>query len=255
MSGKGLIAALIAALLALLAALAPAMAQGVVFTNSDPLVVIHSTFTGRTITLFGNVESGQGAVPDYGYYDVIITLRGPTGNRIVRAKERQLGMILNSDAATYRVLPGYYAVLSSRPFGSFLSEDRAAEPQFSLLGMAAASRMEPDQEAFDAELVRLMQRAGLFLAAERGVTFHSRTAFSTRIPLPSIVPNGVYTAQAFVVARGEIVATTTTSFVVRTEGFERFVSRSAQAQPFFYGLAAVLIAIATGWIGGVLFKR
>lgn len=241
-------------LAALAATLGAAQAQGVVFANSDPQVIIHSNFTGQTLTLFGNIEAGTGDVPETGPYDVIVLVRGPANDRIVRVKERQLGIVLNADEAIYRRLPAYYTVLASRPFDVILNEEARADHRLNLAGLASQAR-ESGDAAFDAELIRLMANAGLFLESERGVTFLSRTTFATRIPLPSSIPNGLFVARALVIANGEIVAETTTNFTVRTEGFERFVARAARNDPLFYGLATVLIAIGTGWIGGVLFKR
>lgn len=100
-----------------------------------------------------------------------------------------------------------------------------------------------------------MTDVGLFHRNARGVSFLSPTTFSTRVPLPSHVPNGLFVAQAFVISTEGVAASTVTRFTVRTEGFERFVARSAQASPLPYGIATVIIAIATGWVGGVLFKR
>lgn len=85
-----------------------------VLANSDPVVTIHSTFTGQSITLFGNIEPGTGSVPQTGPYDVVILVRGPATDRIVRKMERQFGIMLNAEQAVYRGLPSYYAVISSR---------------------------------------------------------------------------------------------------------------------------------------------
>lgn len=233
-----------------------AMAQGVVFANSDPLVTIHSNFTGQTMTLFGNVEAGQGGVPATGAYDIIVLVRGPASDRIVRGRERQFGIMLNASEAVYRRLPGYYAVISSRPLDTILAEDVSADPQLSLAGLVAQTRQGGAvDDGLDAETIRLMSEAGLFIKSERGVSFLSNTTFATRLPLPSSVPNGLFVARAIVVANGEIVSENITSFTVRTEGFERFVARAARNNPLLYGLATVLLALATGWMGGVLFKR
>ena len=37
------------------------------------------------------------------------------------------------------------------------------------------------------------------------------------------------------------------------EGFERFVELFAQQQSFFYGVLAVCLSVAMGWIAGRLF--
>ena len=251
MSAPLFIARLLIALAAIAVAGTGARAQGVVFANSDPLVTIHSTFTGQTMTLFGNVEPPAGEGP----FDVIMVVRGPASDRIVRLKDRQMGVMLNSQEAVYRRLPGYYAVLSSQPVPQILPQEQAADSRLSLQAMVASTRTSGSGETFDSELVRLMVGAGLFQSSVRGVTFLSPTTFAARIPLPASVPNGLFIAQALVVSGGEVVATGTTNFTVRTEGFERFVARTANGQPLIYGIAAVLIALATGWLGGLLFRR
>lgn len=111
MRGQGAIGVLFAALCALMLLPVPAQGQGVVFATSDPLVTIHSTFTGQVLTLFGNIEPGQAGVPETGPYDIVIVVRGPASDRVVRVRERQFGMVLNADQASYRRLPGYYAFL------------------------------------------------------------------------------------------------------------------------------------------------
>lgn len=115
---------LVIALAALIVAGSGARAQGVVFANSDPLVTIHSTFTGQTMTLFGNVEPPAGEGP----FDVIMVVRGPASDRIARLKDRQMGVMLNSQEAVYRRLPGYYAVLSSQPVPRSCPRSRPATP-------------------------------------------------------------------------------------------------------------------------------
>ncbi|WP_421953249.1 TIGR02186 family protein [Pelagibacterium sp.] len=250
---KSLLALLVAIVVALLTQ-GPARGQGVVFANSDPVVTIHSTFAGQTITLFGNIEPGRGDVPEMGPYEAVILVRGPATDLIVREKERQFGIMLNADQAVYRRLPGYYAVLSSRPVRDAASDATRQDPLLSLRRLAEISRVE-GSSAFDPELMRLMTQSNSFLTADRGVNFLSPTTFSARIHLPSSVPNGPFVARVLVLANGEIVGSSTTGFLVRTEGFERFVARTASSQPLIYGLAAVIIAIATGWMGGVLFRR
>ena len=36
---------------------------------------------------------------------------------------------------------------------------------------------------------------------------------------------------------------------------ERFLELAATQQPALYGIACVLLAIGTGWLGGVVFRR
>ena len=121
--------------------------------------------------------------------------------------------------------------------------------------MAAGQRAEADDQAFDGEFARLMGTAGRSSMAERGVAMLSLSAFSVRVPIASNATNGLYLARAFVVANGEIIGEGTTRYTVRTQSFERYVADLARSNPPLYGLATILIALGTGWLGGVLFRR
>lgn len=250
-------ARLLLALLFAVFAFASARGQTVVTATSDPTIWIHPTFTGETITLFGNIEpDATGALPP-GPYDVVVVIRGPVADRVVRRSTRQFGLILNSDYALYRNLPSFYRVLSSRPLSALADGEALDTNMLTLEGLAAATLVESngEPEIFSAELVRLMEQEGLFAADARGVQFLSPTFFSARVALPANVPNGNYLARTLVFSDGELVAQRASRFFVRTEGFERFLAESARDMPLPYGLATVLVAIFTGWLGGVLFRR
>lgn len=241
----------------LIAAAGSARAQSLIFGSSDPTISIHSNFAGETITLFGNVEpSVDGALPE-GSYDVIFVVRGPVEERVVRRKERQLGIMLNSDHALFTGLPSFYRVLSSRPIEDILAPEIIAERNLTAMDQAELALTESTGNVamFERELVRLMSEANLFRTDERGVAFLSPTFFTARVVLPANVPTGIFLAQALLVQDGEIVAQGAQRFFVQTSGFERFLGEAAIDQPLLYGLACVALALMTGWLGGVLFRR
>ncbi|GLQ08291.1 hypothetical protein GCM10007913_02230 [Devosia yakushimensis] len=245
------------ALVTLLAGLcAPALAQdqiNVVFTNSDPVVAVHSNFRGQAVTLFGNIETPPKNAG--GAFSVIVLVQGPTADWRVQEKRRQLGLVLNSASARYDRVPSYYAILTSSPLEQIANADVLAQPRLRFAGLVDERRAQSDAPAYDAEFVRLMLKSGHFLQADRGVVMLSPTAFSVRVPIASDVINGPYLARALIVRDGEIVAETTTRFTVRTQGFERYVAEAARGNPVVYGLATIMLALATGWLGGVLFRR
>lgn len=232
-------------------------AQSLVFGTSDPTISIHSNFAGETITLFGNVEPSVDGVAPSGSYDVVMVVRGPVAERVVRRKSRQLGIMLNADYALYSGLPSFYRVVSSRPLQTILPSDIIEERRMTLDALARAALEETSGNVamFDSELVRLMEEASLFSTDERGVAFLSPTFFAARVGLPANVPNGIFLAQTFVVQNGEIVAERAQRFFVQKSGFERFIGEAATDQPLLYGLACVALALFTGWMGGVLFRR
>ena len=54
---------------------------------------------------------------------------------------------------------------------------------------------------------------------------------------------------------GQIIARKSEGFAVRKIGFERFLALASVQQPLLYGIVCVILALFTGWLGGVLFKR
>ena len=245
-------------LLMVLALMSCAMAAAqdqldVVFLNSDPVVAVHSNFRGQTVTLFGSIEPEEQA--QSGPYSVVILVQGPSADWVVREKERRGGLVLNGASALYTRAPSYYAILSSSPPSQFASPETLDRQDLSFEEWAALVRQGVGPSDLDAEFVRLMRAAGNFIEGERSVVMHSATTFSARVPLASNAANGLYLARALILAEGVVVADTTTRFTVRTQGFERYVANLAGANPVLYGLATVLLALGTGWLGGVLFKR
>ena len=87
--------------------------------TGDPLVVdlsshvvaITSGFTGANLLLFGAVD-GEGG-------DVVVVIRGPSQNELIRRRERLLGLWINRHQATISGAPAYYQLASTRPLGRF----------------------------------------------------------------------------------------------------------------------------------------
>lgn len=242
----------------LLFALVPAAAQRLVVATSDPEVSIDSTFSGETITFFGSIEPdfGETIVPP-GIYNIVIVVQGPTDNRVARLKEQVLGVWLNRQFSVFRAFPGYYWLLSSSPIAQFATpiDIEAQRLSFAALVRATGNSSDPKAEEFGGELVRLMQSRGLFGSNERGIQFQSDRLYTARIDLPAFVPNGNFLARTMLFRDGELVATTSQPFTVRTAGFDRFLVETARSQSLAYGLACVVLALATGWISGLAFRR
>ena len=72
--------------MALAAANAPAGAQDLVVDLSDPVVAVTTGFAGARLVLFGATE-GRG--------DLIVIVRGPSQNAVVRRKEKVAGVWVN----------------------------------------------------------------------------------------------------------------------------------------------------------------
>lgn len=253
------LAVLILALLVFGLDVATAQGPRLVSALSDTTVSIDSSFSGDTLTLFGNIEPAIGAERETveGPFNIIIVIRGPAIDRVARRKTRMWGIWINGEQLVFKSFPSYFWVLSSQRLDTIAERETLASE-----GLLPGSRPQlsvvqgnGDPEVFGPELVRLMTEKGLFGVNERGVTFQSDTLYSARVSLPADVPNGNFLAQTFLFRNGVMVSQKSESFLVQKTGFERLVGTTAEEYPWGYGFACVILAIGTGWLGGVIFKR
>ena len=85
--------------------------------------------------------------------------------------------------------------------------------------------------------------------------FECKTVFRTGIPLPAEIPVGTYNVDIKLLANGALIAKTETAFEIVKVGFEQFVANSARQHGLLYGLATALMALMTGWLASVVFRR
>jgi hypothetical protein len=72
--------------------------------------------------------------------------------------------------------------------------------------------------------------------------------------LPAKVPPGEYQVRLSVIKDGRLMGQKTAKFRVKMVGFPALFASLAYEHAAFYGILAVIIAIATGFIMGFLFK-
>lgn len=250
---------LCALVLAIMALVLPAQAERLVSQLSNDSVEITSSFDGERMTFFGSIAPDAGAAEKFvtGPFQVVITIIGPTQVRVAREKTHNFGVWLNTDQVQFQNFPSYFHVLSSARLTDISDittlTTNAILPESHTLASNSADWWKT--AVFGRELVRLMTEEGLFGVQENGVNFLSDNFYSARLTLPSNAPPGAYLAQTYVFKDGAIIARKSEGFSVRKIGFERFLALSAVQQPLLYGLVCVILALFTGWLGGVVFRR
>ena len=248
-----------AILVALILAAPPAAAQRLVTQVSSDTVEITSSFDGERLTFFGQIGPEAGADPStvQGPYQVVIVVVGPTQTRVARQKSNIFGVWLNTDQVEFNNFPSYFHVLSSARLRDISDVTTLTTNRI----LPEAHIVTPTQAGwwktavFGRQLVRLMTEERLFGVQENGVQFLADNFYSARLTLPSHAPPGPYLALTYVFKNGEIVARRSEGFAVRKIGFERFLAISAVQYPLAYGVICVLLALTTGWLGGVVFRR
>ena len=218
-------------------------------------VQVRQGFTGTELLLFGAILNPDGTRAGRDY-DIVIVLKGPTQSIILREKERLAGIWVNADSAEFRSAPAFFAVASSKPIKRIVDAKTAAIYELGLdwLQLSPIGAFEPkEQKRFASGLVDLMRRNGLYKEDTKAVQVSEQVLYQARIALPSNVQTGTYTAETFAITRGEVVASAIARVEIKKLGFERLVAQFADRQSLLYGLLAVALSVAMGFIAGRLF--
>ena len=83
----------------------------------------------------------------------------------------------------------------------------------------------------------------------------SSTLFRATVPLPPNIPVGTHKARAFLFKNGQFMKETSANLVIVKAGFEQSVYEAAHEYSFYYGIFAVALAMLTGWLGRIVFRR
>jgi len=220
-------------------------------------VQIRYSFSGAQLLLFGAIAYPDGRMPKRPI-DVAVVLRGPVQPILVREKQKIAGIWMNADSNRFRSAPSYYAVASSQPITDLVDDRTASIYELGLhnLQLSPGSGAVPERERhFEAGLLDLRSRAGLYSENPHGVTIADGILYRAIITIPSQVPVGTYTAETFLIDQHHVVAAATRDIQINKSGFERYVALSAHRHSFAYGLACVLMSLGLGWAAAVAFRR
>ncbi|WP_099867882.1 TIGR02186 family protein [Pararhizobium haloflavum] len=257
---------LILAVAALLAGLSTAGAQAPnepqerldigVSTNE---IAITSDFSGADITVFGALDSADPFLLDLGEYDIVVALVGPQRETTVWRKERVLGIWINRRSMEFEPVAASYSLSSTRPVDLItdnivLDRYEIGTDNIRLVPTGSIGDGSNIAEFRDA-LRRLKRQNGLFERDPHGVDFVSSSLFRASIRIPANVPLGEHTIRAYLFKSGNFIMERDASLRVVKTGLEQFIYAMAYERSFLYGLFAVAIAMLTGWLGSVIFRK
>jgi uncharacterized protein (TIGR02186 family) len=252
--------ALIAACL-LLALGTAARAERLIVSVSNHRVTVTPNYSGEELVLFGSVEKDAATPADRTAYDLVVTVMGPRADMVTRRKERTFGIWINTDYRQFLQVPTYLALFANRPFDAITSPEIARRQQIGLNNVLLTQRVSGDfgdvvpNDVFRSAFIRLRTQHGLYREDGAAVTFLTPTLFRTGIPLPGEVPIGTYQVEIKLFANGALVTKTETAFEIVKVGFEQFVATSARQNGFVYGLVTATMALLTGWLASIVFRK
>jgi len=239
-----------------------ALAEQLVVSISRHQVLVNSSFTGTSIVLFGALMPDK---PDFKPrpkpYDIIVTIQGPRETVVTRQKERILGIWINSRSRTFAGVPSYHATLTNRPLPEIADSATLDELEAGFHNLPLSQRVGSQilesarSDPFRTNFIRLKEEHGLYTEQTNAVTLLTPTIFRAGIPVPAVAQVGNYEVTVQVLSGGKVVASTHTAFELVKVGFEQFVAQAATRHGLLYGLAMVMMALTTGWLASVVFRR
>jgi uncharacterized protein (TIGR02186 family) len=256
---RGRLALAIAALA--VAATPAAAAERLISSLSSHVVKITPSFTGTELVLFGIVERDIETPARHGGYDIVATVSGPRETLLVRRKERVVGIWVNTDSRTFVQVPSFLATLSNRPVEAIVPLDLARRLQLGLRRTLLPQQIGPDtadvvrDDPFRGAFLRLMDQRKLYVEEKDAVTFLTPILYSATIPVPAGAPTGTYNIELKLFADGALIASGNEAFDITKYGFEQFVADAAVNHGLLYGLACAAMALLTGWLASVMFRR
>lgn len=212
---------------------------------SQSTIQIHSSFNGTELLVFG-ARNARG--------DLVIAVRGPSANVRLRQKERIAGMWMHVDQTRYNQLPMFYAIASTRPLKKI-----AANYTLNQLGLgehATVIQSNPTATAkFNTALRETLNAKQRWQEPFGTISYFGESLFKARLHLPSTMPRGDYSVEVYLFDDGKPVAFQTIPLKAFKIGMDATIYDEAQRHPWLYGITAILMALAGGWLAHRLFKK
>ena len=241
-------------LIASLAWLGSARAESLVISLSNQHVDINSTYTGAQLALFGVVVRDGRSATRADAYDILISIKGPSGLVTVRRKERFGPIWINREQRKFADVPATLALIGTRPFTDIV--DRDFIDRFGMrLESHVLSKGAASADDFGAALIRLKKEDDLFTIRDRDVAFLTPDVFRATLDVPATGPLGIYNVEVSLFAGGVRLAQAETFFTVGKVGFEQLIAREARDHGVLYGMATAAMALCFGWLASVIFRR
>ncbi len=210
---------------------------------------IDHNFSGINILMFG-------ARNDVG--KLVVVVRGPEKNYIVRKKSRIAGVWVNSESVEFNKVPGFYYIASTdKPEAlknSQLLKSLGIGVDNIHMVNVKTDLQESNQENFKEALIRHKLHSGLYSSKIDNISFEE-TLFRTVLRFPKNIERGWYTVEVYLFNDGILSAVQSTPVKVSKVGFEAFLFDMAHKNSFIYGLICTIIALSIGWIATRILGR
>lgn len=214
-------------------------------------VDIGTFFQGAQVTLNGEIPTGAEAV---------VEVEGAAVQTELLRKGRRGGLWMTVGEIRVDNAPNLYLVLSST---ANLPQLEGQETPWGFAALKTRVKFQgaladPERDRFFQEFLELKKSEKLYNILPGALKIRNspagQAALEGTFRLPRNVSPGNYQIRLSVVQDGRVMEQKIKELEVRMVGFPAFLATLAYEHAALYGLVAVVIAIATGFLMGFLFK-
>ncbi|MCZ2204134.1 TIGR02186 family protein [Bartonella sp. A05] len=228
--------------------------QVIVTTNT---IMVGANFSGRDLYIAGVLENMNPLFRQQNRYDVVVSLEGQSRPIIIREKKRNAGVWVNADSLIFQNAPVFYSIATTRDIRDITSAE-----VYKRLGLGLSyfflQTDELDQEkiqVFRDELIKLQKAKKLYSEGIGRVHFNSGSLFIAYFPLPANVPVGRYCVRAYLFRDGQFIDSATTTLEIVKAHIAYTIFYGAHKHSVLYGIAAVFLAVVTGFLSRLIFRK
>jgi len=224
----------------------------------EPLLLELASTTIKISTFYnGTTLEVTGSLPEDA--DVVLQVSGPKKDVHLKEKGKVAGFLwMNKTDVSLENTPAVYMVYTpSGPADNFLRPELGVGYKALVKDIAISPESE-DKAFIFGEYVKLMEKSGVYAVNEGTITYgepnNGVKGFTATLTIPSKMSAGDYTVEAIAVKNGAVISRTHENLTLELSGLPATIASLAYGRPLIFGIMAVVIAIGTGLIIGVLFR-
>lgn len=209
-------------------------------------------FAGAALQVSGEIPAGT---------EAIIEVIGKEGEQELMRKGRRWDLWMNVGEIDITGVPGFYLIASSAP--KLLLNPKGENPwgygQWRRTATFRCNFQKGEEASIFEEFLALKEDLGLYGRFPGAVKLvpagDSRYRVQATFPINTRIAPGTYQVRLAAVRDWQVVQRTSVPWQVDLVGIPAFHTYLAMKQPVLYGLLALGLAVAVGFLSGLLFKR
>ena len=239
-------------------AISPEAQEKVITAASKNLIEIGLSYRGDQIHFFG-VNPVPGS-------DLIIRLTAAKSEEVKLSVKGRVGPFWMT-VKQYDVTdaPFVYKLHSTKPLDQLISPAVAQELELGYEAVRQKMKMHlsrgeaapDDADKVFKGLIKIKEKANLYniVADPKRLEITEGKLFKHYFRFPAAATEGKYLVESFAFSNGQLVGYGKDIIEIKKVGLEHWLTNVSQNYPIFFGILAVVIALAAGLLVGMIFRK